>query len=437
MSKLSDFLAERGMEQVARENQFRQAMEQNRLSQMSHSTQTLRNPFDGVPEAFAQGVYEAPGQVAALLDEFSPWARIYNAATGNTLQGRVDGLTGVNELGYNPEEFEASPLVQSIARFGGNMVGDPLTTIAPAKMLVDDVPRLGKNLLSTISDDMGRTPMKNQQGMITWQGSPHKYDGNLDPTKIGTGEGAQAYGYGHYLAENQLTGESYKDALSWNLDSILSGSGEQVSIPTWVANKIDRDGLDSAIEEWGNRINKMADERLTSSQPWVIDQNIKRMGDERNAMLRMRDGDIDIQKPGYLYKFDLDDNAIANMLDWDAPLSEQPESVRKYFESFGDELTTRYKGSNGWREARGGELYAELAAYQKTQGAFGEDLASVNPAIKTSQKAASDSLMASGIPGIKYYDGSSRSAGEGARNFVVFPGNEHLVKALERNGEPL
>jgi hypothetical protein len=44
--------------------------------------------------------------------------------------------------------------------------------------------------------------------MDTWHGSPHRFPptaknplGEFDPMKIGTGEGAQAYGHGLYLAE--------------------------------------------------------------------------------------------------------------------------------------------------------------------------------------------------------------------------------------------
>lgn len=44
-------------------------------------------------------------------------------------------------------------------------------------------------------------------GMNVWHGSPHRFAptkenplGAFDAAKIGSGEGAQAYGYGHYLA---------------------------------------------------------------------------------------------------------------------------------------------------------------------------------------------------------------------------------------------
>ena len=38
---------------------------------------------------------------------------------------------------------------------------------------------------------------------------------------------------------------------------------------------------------------------------------------------------------------------------------------------------------------------------------------------------------------IRYLDGGSRGAGTGTSNYVVFPGNENLLKILERNGQPL
>ena len=42
-----------------------------------------------------------------------------------------------------------------------------------------------------------------------------------------------------------------------------------------------------------------------------------------------------------------------------------------------------------------------------------------------------------GIPGIRYLDGGSRGAGQGSSNFVVFPGNEDILKIMERNGQGL
>jgi len=54
-------------------------------------------------------------------------------------------------------------------------------------------------------------------GMTTpiraYHGSPHTFD-RFDLSKIGTGEGAQAYGHGLYFAENEGVARSYKTTLS-------------------------------------------------------------------------------------------------------------------------------------------------------------------------------------------------------------------------------
>ncbi|MCP5056784.1 MAG: hypothetical protein GY937_08690, partial [bacterium] len=45
-----------------------------------------------------------------------------------------------------------------------------------------------------------------------YHGSPHKFD-RFDHSKMGTGEGAQAYGWGTYIAENPDVGNEYKSVL--------------------------------------------------------------------------------------------------------------------------------------------------------------------------------------------------------------------------------
>ena len=408
-------------EEKEAERQFRIASMRNKAAQMSHDQSYSAQPYsfgDGISEAWAAGVRSGPGAgTVALVDEFSPWASLYNAATGNTLQGNVDAYTGADQIEFNPEDYGTNPYVLRGVNFLGEMLTDPVNALAPAKMLVDDVPRFGKSLLSTISDDMGRSPMKNQRGMITWQGSPHKYDGNLDPTKIGTGEGAQAYGYGHYLAENPAVSQNYR-----------------ATVP--VSGNVTPDKRMKA------RVNLLAKQYADGDYQGLREfllANKEKYGDlfdDADDVVQFIDeyGDEGLQK-GFLYKFDLDDNAIANMLDWDAPLSEQPESVLTAYKQLPREVRERiplndYAGN----PITGGNFYNSLSDYFRAgrpdnifDGGTGQ----------LGQFDASAELKSLGIPGIKYYDGSSRAAGEGTRNFVVFPGNEHLVKALERNGEPL
>jgi hypothetical protein len=50
-------------------------------------------------------------------------------------------------------------------------------------------------------------------GITAYHGSPHKFS-KFDMSKIGTGEGAQAYGHGLYLAENPKVAKEYANMLS-------------------------------------------------------------------------------------------------------------------------------------------------------------------------------------------------------------------------------
>lgn len=57
-------------------------------------------------------------------------------------------------------------------------------------------------------------------GTTVFHGSPHLFDA-FDLAKIGTGEGAQAYGHGVYLADNPKVAQTYKQG----------GSLYQVDVP--------------------------------------------------------------------------------------------------------------------------------------------------------------------------------------------------------------
>jgi hypothetical protein len=49
--------------------------------------------------------------------------------------------------------------------------------------------------------------------ITAYHGSPHDFD-EFDMSKIGTGEGAQAYGRGLYFAENENVAKEYRDNIS-------------------------------------------------------------------------------------------------------------------------------------------------------------------------------------------------------------------------------
>jgi len=297
--------------------------------------------------------------------------------------------------------------------------------------------------LPNIEDMNWRPGMLNnpQMGMVAWHGSPHKHSGRLDPSKIGTGEGAQAYGYGHYLAENKDVAGSYKSMYEKPYVELYDASGARLY----------NDGSASGDEAWA------AIEKAYRKNP---DANLQDVANDLRKTDQFAANNIDemvdagatpklgIENEGSLYEYDLPDNVIDDMLDWDAPLSEQQgilkglgiEQEAKRYSQIQDRLNDLQRQKGGLDSPEWNKLVAESKEIRAKVGyspyGTGQDL--YEKLIGNADKAAaSQKLQQLGIPGIKYYDGGSRAAGEGTRNFVIFPGNEDLAKPLTRNGQPL
>lgn len=86
-------------------------------------------------------------------------------------------------------------------------------------------------------------------GIRAYHGSPHDFE-KFDIGRIGTGEGAQAYGHGLYFAENEGVARGYRDKLTDGASFIRrDGSfwdpGELRHLNVRVTAR--RDGLDAAI----------------------------------------------------------------------------------------------------------------------------------------------------------------------------------------------
>lgn len=229
-----------------------------------------------------------------------------------------------------------------------------------------------------------------------WHGSPHKFDA-FDASKIGTGEGSQAYGHGLYLADNPTVANSYR-AMAGNpgrRQAGLSGAGaDQVVLDSTIQL--------TAKQFTGGDVAKLAE--LIQRKPGAFTNPeglLKRIAEyEGNS------------PPSFIYKVDLPDEKIARMLDWDKPLSQQPKTFQDLVSGL-----PRFQDSYVASKTTAGEAYGELA------GKLGN------------RAKASEALRQAGIPGIRYLDAGSRGASQGTSNFVVFPGEEAALTILERNNE--
>ena len=256
-----------------------------------------------------------------------------------------------------------------------------------------------KQMVDAGMNIVGMAPL----GMTVYHGSPHKFT-KFDMSKIGTGEGAHAYGHGLYFAESPEVGKEYARKLA-NVDS--SGyANAQLN----AQNLVQRFNGD---KEWAKEVVK---EQLANVEK--TDPNFKRLTDT----LAVLDGNAPqkLGTEGYLYKVDIPDEAVARFLDWDKPLSEQAPEVQKALKS-----NPNYE--KYWLEhlERRANARGENPTAQDLYRYLGDDY---------NKQEITDILRSQGIPGIRYLDGGSRSAGEGTSNFVLF--DDKLPRILERNGVP-
>ena len=235
-----------------------------------------------------------------------------------------------------------------------------------------------------------------------YHGSPYRFQ-RFDPTKIGTGEGAQSYGYGHYVAESPGVAKSYTQSV---IRPDVSGLSDE-------AKKV----FDKAAKEIINTTGNPS--LITPAYTANFAASKTKKPDVIKELMSYADNPPPAQ--GNLYTIDLPDPAIARMLDYDRPFSQQTPEVKKMLQDAGilgqdDWLISGMKGREIYNRAKFGAP-VKLPLRQQDDQIF-----------------ASQRLREAGIPGIRYLDQGSRGAGQGTSNFVVFPGEEDLLRILSVDG---
>jgi len=317
----------------------------------------------------------------------------------------------------------------------------------------------------TTDPDITKADGGNVKGGLArlYQGSPHKFEptannplGEFDPTKIGTGEGAQVYGHGHYLAENPNVAKSYKNLLSLakrKFDVVNKHDESPVHekepgyehvkgfLDTYAGDMRPGD-IEHRVGIWdrdlGHLQGKRASEINDLSKQYASDpENLKWVNEMRqedaDKIKHLKAAKDLIKKTkarpkGHIYHVEIPHEHMEKMLDWDKPLSEQHERVKDFFASRAGltqkELAESINSDPQKHNKKGKDLYKAEVDEMRKMG------------IKNAEEITSRSLKDHGLTGIKYLDQGSRFSNSGTRNYVVFPGNEHLLKIVhrEKNG---
>lgn len=380
---------------------------------------------------FLQGASNsAAANVSAPVDGIAWLLRKAGVDTGTPVMGsdwlRQRGLT-------------AEP-TNKLAGILGESVGGVIPMVTAAK-----APQIAQGLLQAERNLAAPRTLNPQTGAILWHGSPHKFDA-FDSSKIGTGEGAQAYGHGLYLADApdvaktyMQTGETGKAALA-----------NQLAIETKKAARYSNEGAQEVFEMFNKGYTPQA---IRANIDNIIADGVDPSYAKKMKQAYAKGMDIYQQNSaGALYKVDLPDEHIAKMLDWDKPLSQQSPEVQKAIPKVADYASLRKQYTDIDSQISGlppsSKLFNELSDKRRQlssqmdyakrlEKAVGSDIYEIMGGGRGNQLAASEKLKELGVPGIRYLDGGSRGTGAGTSNYVVFPGNESLMQIIERNGQPI
>ena len=318
---------------------------------------------------------------------------------------------GVSSLrGYG----QTSPVAQGLLGFTGRQ--PTYSVMDPQAQQMSDAYRLGEQasvasqLYGSMLPFAAASTMASAQRagsllspLTVFHGSPHKFS-KFDASKIGTGEGAQAYGHGLYFAENPAVAKSYQ-----SVGGYLSNDPVRMAADTVSSHGSEK----KALSHLQSILPPVGETTFTGHTRDQIEKAISAIKSGQHK-----------EVSGSLYTVDLPDEQIAKMLDWDKPLSKQSKEVKKFIDENGKPIL---------------DTFADLQRRGLTKGVYqtiwdmpGKTIFDVFG--KGGQTEAK--LKQAGIPGVRYLDEGSRGKG-GTSNFVVFPGEESKLRIMEVNGKPV
>ena len=238
------------------------------------------------------------------------------------------------------------------------------------------------------------------KGVIeAFHGSPHDFD-SFDMSKIGTGEGAQAYGHGLYFADSEDVARSYRD--------VLSKSGT--------------DGAQRRLQQTGGDIDAAilkAKEKAARYRAGGADGYASAVEEDLRFLEKFKE--TGEWSDGRMYEVNINANPD-DFLDWDKPFRDQPPAVQKAIDD-----VMELQGVKSYIAPDGQKVYVNTGV---TSDTLGMDLLGL---LGSDRQQSSKELLARGVPGIRYKDQFSRvNSGVGTSNYVIF--DDKLISIAKKYG---
>ena len=314
-----------------------------------------------------------------------------------------------------------------------------------------------------------------------FHGSPHRFD-RFDVSKIGTGQGAQAYGWGLYFAGKREVAEYYRESSS-DYEPVVGGERIEVergsvedAAVEWMADAVDaqssapyqhaaqrlqrakRDASRSGVGEGWTEPARRGGKPTTvvrSGGPGA-ERQIAFYDAVLDVLAEWESRGVELRRGGQIYRVEIPEDD--QFLDWDRPISEQSEHVKAALQPLldkvirvvpvGDRFGLEFKHADGIAlvaksfatrpeaEAAARRRLVRLGASTTGQDLYNSlryqlshplDVELADPGVSPSREVwnaaaqnASERLRDIGIAGIRYLDEGSRVAGSGTSNYVVF-----------------
>lgn len=259
-----------------------------------------------------------------------------------------------------------------------------------------------------------------------FHGSPHRgiENSGFSLQKIGTGEGAQAYGWGLYFAGKREVAEHYRKTLS-------DGTGDTGSVfvrgekidpfsPEGHAARLlfynDAREIKSSAKQWLKE--------AKAGELWAVDTAKKAGTTAVDYYTRLLDfvgshsrRDIRVER-GQLYTAEIPDDG--DLVDYDAPIAKQSRAVQNVARDFLREAGYLRSGENGPRQLASSFREAAMALGGMARDGDGSTLYSMLAKKLGSEQAASLYFAERGIPGMRYKAGQIAGVKGGGHNYVIW-----------------
>ena len=294
--------------------------------------------------------------MASPLNNMSGTLSVYTP----TMRERVVNWFAQNWYGDTREGYDQANKLMNVLQF---------TPVGAGADIYDAGRAVGRGDYATagLTAVMAGLPGPTPKGFRAFHGSPHSFD-KFSTSKIGTGEGAQAYGHGLYFAESEDVARGYKEALKPGKGT----SPEDTAARILEASGGDRDAAIEALRESYNRAVQQG-APYEDTQRLMAARNILNTAPERAT--------------GSMYEVNIAANP-EDFIDFDKPMGQQPNVTNKL---------------NGWNFI--------VSNWEKNKiGPDPRTLTGAQWLARNTKNAAktSENLRDVGIPGIRYLDAGSR-----------------------------